>query len=182
MPAFAFTRRGCPVHTIPHAAYIQLPVSKVKLVRRSRAEPPLTAISLKYTTLALQFHLAISLDAPMIVVHGSAEPILPEERARRFRLAQEGLVDVVIDTDLHREFYEPFRVGRALWVRSHYQTMRVGELRLGLVDGEVAWATDRKIELDPEIPSATDQLVISKQARTAIDRAQQEAFGKVLGL
>ena len=52
------------------------------------------------------------------------------EKAGRIRK-----VDVVIDTHLHRENYPPVFVGGALWVRSHFQTMRLGELRLGIEDG-----------------------------------------------
>ncbi|MFT5681096.1 MAG: 2',3'-cyclic-nucleotide 2'-phosphodiesterase (5'-nucleotidase family) [Myxococcota bacterium] len=92
------------------------------------------------------------------------------------RLAKKGLVDVVIDTNLHREFSAPFRVGDAVWVRSHIQTMRLGELRLGVADGQVTWATDRKIDLDAEIPSAHDVMVLTELAREELDVIQQEIY------
>ena len=92
------------------------------------------------------------------------------------RLAQKGLVDVVIDTNLHREFSAPFRVGDAVWVRSHIQTMRLGELRLGIEDGRVSWATDRKIDLDAEIPSSQDTMIITELAREELDVIQREMY------
>lgn len=92
------------------------------------------------------------------------------------RLAQKGLVDVVIDTNLHREFSAPFRVADAVWVRSHIQTMRLGELRLGVADGRVTWATDRKIDLDDEIPSSQDVVVLTELAREELDTIQREIY------
>ena len=92
------------------------------------------------------------------------------------RLAQKGLVDVVIDTNLHREFSPPFRVGDAIWVRSHIQTMRLGELRLGITDGRVDWAVDRKIDLDGEIPSSKDSLTLAETAREELDTLQRSLY------
>jgi hypothetical protein len=86
------------------------------------------------------------------------------------------LVDVVIDTNLHREFSAPFRVGDAVWVRSHIQTMRLGELRLGITDGQVTWAMDRKIDLDDEIPSSRDSLLIAQTAREELDALQRTLY------
>ena len=92
------------------------------------------------------------------------------------RLAKKGLVDVVIDTNLHREFSAPFRVGDAVWVRSHIQTMRLGELRLGITDGRVTWAMDRKIDLDDEIPSSRDSMLLVEIAREELDTIQREVY------
>jgi len=92
------------------------------------------------------------------------------------RLAQRGLVDVVIDTNLHREFSAPFRVADAVWVRSHIQTMRLGELRLGVTDGRVTWATDRKIDLDGELPSSPDVMALTALAREELDTIQRELY------
>lgn len=92
------------------------------------------------------------------------------------RMAARGLVDVVVDTNLHREFYAPFRVGDAVWVRSHIQTMRLGELRLGIEDGRVAWAVDRKIDLDDEIPSSRDSMMLAEMAREELDVLQRELY------
>ena len=83
---------------------------------------------------------------------------------------------MVIDTNLHREFYGLNRAGNALWVRSHLQTMRLGELRLGLDEQGIRWAQDRKVDLDEEIPSMKDSLALSKKARREIDRAQKAVF------
>ena len=92
------------------------------------------------------------------------------------RLAQKGLVDVVIDTNLHREFSAPFRVGDAIWVRSHIQTMRLGELRLGITNGQVDWAVDRKIDLDGEIPSSRDTMLLAETAREELDALQRTLY------
>jgi 2',3'-cyclic-nucleotide 2'-phosphodiesterase (5'-nucleotidase family) len=86
-------------------------------------------------------------------------------------------VDVLIEADDYRELYSPFVQGEAVWVRSHLQTMRLGELRLVLRDGRVAGALDRKIDLDEEIPSAPRVLQIAISAREAIDDEQERLFG-----
>jgi len=84
-------------------------------------------------------------------------------------LAERGLVDVVIDTNLHRSLEPPFRVGEAIWVKSHFQTMRLGELRLGLEGGRIAWARDRKIDMDEGIPPQNDARRLEEAARRAVD-------------
>ena len=94
-------------------------------------------------------------------------------------------VDVVVDTNLHYADYEPFRVGEAIWVRTHLETMRLGELRLGLdrapeeEGGQVriAWARERRIDLDEALPDATDLAEITARAREEIDAAQAAVFG-----
>jgi 2',3'-cyclic-nucleotide 2'-phosphodiesterase (5'-nucleotidase family) len=96
------------------------------------------------------------------------------------RLAQSGLVDVVIDTNLHRESYPPVFVGEALWVRSHFQTMRLGELRLGIEDGEISWAVERKIDLDRQIPDHPEETILMRTAAKEIKAIQMEAFGREL--
>jgi len=93
------------------------------------------------------------------------------------KLARSGQVDVIIDTNQYREVYEPFREGGAIWVRSHFQTMRLGELRIGLnADQEISWALDRRIDLDPEIPNRTDEAVLVRSAREEIDVVQKELY------
>lgn len=92
-------------------------------------------------------------------------------------------LDIVIDTNLHHAEDPPFRVGSAVWVRAQRQTMRLGELRLGLdrapeeEGGEVriSWARDRKIDLDEDIPDALPIAAIAAAARVAIDAAQAQA-------
>lgn len=96
------------------------------------------------------------------------------------KLAESGTVDVVIDTQLHRENYPPVFVGGALWVRSHFQTMRLGELRLGIEDGEIVWAHERKVDLDERIPDDSELATITKTARREIKAVQIEAFGREL--
>jgi 2',3'-cyclic-nucleotide 2'-phosphodiesterase (5'-nucleotidase family) len=96
------------------------------------------------------------------------------------RLAMGGLIDVVIDTNLHRENYPPVFVGEALWVRSHFQTMRLGELRMGIEDGVIEWAVERKIDLDSEIPDHAGQAILMRTAAKEIKAVQLEAFGREL--
>ena len=108
----------------------------------------------------------------LVILLSYAKP----EAARR--LAETGLVDIVIDTNLHRERYEPLDVGGAVWVRSHFQTMRLGELRIGLDDtGAVEWALDRKVDLDKKIPDDPSHAAIADAAREDIDAAQKALFG-----
>jgi 2',3'-cyclic-nucleotide 2'-phosphodiesterase (5'-nucleotidase family) len=97
--------------------------------------------------------------------------------AREIALAVPEL-DVVIDTNMHQAFYAPERVGEALWLRSHNQTMRLGELRLMAEDGGgVELVVDRKIDLDPEIPDSPRLAALVTQARDEIEAAQKLAFG-----
>ncbi len=91
--------------------------------------------------------------------------------------AQVPELDVVIDTAMHREFYEPFVEGHAVWVRSHYQTMRLGELRLRLDGQHVVAHLDRKIDLDPELPDDDALLDLVVASRKAIGQAQEALFG-----
>ncbi|MCB9741345.1 MAG: hypothetical protein H6740_01850 [Alphaproteobacteria bacterium] len=87
-------------------------------------------------------------------------------------------LDVVIDTDNNRSFEAPVLVGDTLWVRSHYQTMRLGELRLQRrEDGGWALGLDRKIDLDPELPDAPELEALMQASRDEIEAAQRELFG-----
>ncbi len=63
-------------------------------------------------------------------------------------------LDVVVDTAHHQGFFEPVLVGQTIWVRSSYETQRLGELRL-LRSGD-GWelVRDRKVNLDDQIPDA----------------------------
>lgn len=85
-------------------------------------------------------------------------------------------LDVVIDTDLHRGHFSPERVNNAVWVRTHYQTMRLGELRV-LVDetGQVEVVVDRKIDLDDQIGEdpALSALIATAQAEIDALAAEQ---------
>jgi 2',3'-cyclic-nucleotide 2'-phosphodiesterase (5'-nucleotidase family) len=98
-----------------------------------------------------------------------------DETARA--LAKKHDVDVVVDTDAHREFVDPERVGGAAHVASHYQTMRAGELRLELKNGRVKSGVDRKIDLDPDMPDDPALAKLTRQARKEIDGVQKEMYG-----
>lgn len=86
-------------------------------------------------------------------------------------------IDVVVDAGQHATFLEPVLLGHAVWVFSHYQTMRVGELRLSLAEGRVTAALDRKIDLDPDMPDDPALLKMTREARTAIDVEQKALYG-----
>lgn len=87
-------------------------------------------------------------------------------------------LDVVIDANMHREFYEPFTINNAVWVRSHYQTQRLGELRLTLDErGRVVGALDRKIDLDPQVPDEPRVMALVRQAREELESVQAELYG-----
>ncbi len=68
------------------------------------------------------------------------------------QLAREGWVDVVVDAQQHRYRDAAFREGDAVWVKAYHQTHRLGELRLGIQNHRAAWALDRKVDMDEEIP------------------------------
>jgi len=87
-------------------------------------------------------------------------------------------VDVVVDAALHREWQDPFYTpANAVWVGSHLQTMRLGELRVGLDKGRVTGGLSRQIDLDPDMPDDPALLAMQKQARTELDASQQSLYG-----
>jgi 2',3'-cyclic-nucleotide 2'-phosphodiesterase (5'-nucleotidase family) len=94
------------------------------------------------------------------------------------RLARQGHVDIVVDTNTHRSLDAPFRVGDAVWVRSHFQTMRLGELRLGLGRDRIDWAVDRKIDLDDQLPDEPNLATVSRMARKELRAIEREIFGR----
>ncbi len=86
-------------------------------------------------------------------------------------------IDVVIDTETHRESMDPVRMRSTIWTFANYETMRVGELRVQLDRGQIQVAHDRKIDLDPEVPDDPALLALQRRARTAIDAAQKQIYG-----
>jgi 2',3'-cyclic-nucleotide 2'-phosphodiesterase (5'-nucleotidase family) len=85
-------------------------------------------------------------------------------------------VDVVVDTDQHRETSAPFRVGNAVWVKSAWKGERLGELRLWLQEGRVISALDRQVDLDPEIPGDLELFTLVDRARREIQASEREIF------
>ena len=112
-------------------------------------------------------NLRKSTDIVILFAHG-----VPEEAKR---LARTGHVDVVIDTNEHRSFEPPFRVGEAFWVRSHVQGMRIGELRIG---AGKEWAIDRKIDLDDSIPNHPRLQPLYEAASGEIETLKKELFSR----
>ena len=90
------------------------------------------------------------------------------------KLIRSGHVDVVIETAKYRAFELPFKQGNAVWVRSHDQGQRLGELRLRATEDGVVSVTDRKIDLDMGMPDSSELKRIAEQAEAelkALDRA-----------
>lgn len=86
-------------------------------------------------------------------------------------------LDIVIDTRMHREFNPPIQVGDAVLTYAHYQTQRIGELRLAVDGDRVRVLIDRKIDLDPEVPDDPKLMEVLLSARTEVEQVQEELFG-----
>jgi 2',3'-cyclic-nucleotide 2'-phosphodiesterase (5'-nucleotidase family) len=88
-------------------------------------------------------------------------------------------LDVIVDTRQNRQHTSPIRIGETIWVKSHYQTMRLGELRLNVDPNrkEVVLVVDRKIDMDPAIRDEASLKKRMKAARIEIDTLQSELFG-----
>ncbi len=86
-------------------------------------------------------------------------------------------ISVVVDAFGHHESVPPFTVGEAIWVKSHHQTQRLGELRLWIEDGRVVQALDRKVELDPDIPGDAALTDIMVRAHQEIEQKAKEIWG-----
>lgn len=112
---------------------------------------------------ALQ-ELSENTDVQVLLSYGAGE--VAAQLARDF-----AELDVVIDADMHRGFFEPDTIGDAIWVRSHYQTMRLGELRLDLGEQGVGLILDRKIDLDPLLPDDPEIAALALEAEDAVARA-----------
>ena len=93
------------------------------------------------------------------------------------KLIRQGHIDVVIETAKYRAFEVPFRQGRAIWVRSHDQGQRLGELRLQVEDDRVVAVTDRKIDLDMSMSDGPALKRISEQAEAELKALDRALFG-----
>ncbi|MCB9780512.1 MAG: hypothetical protein H6742_18240 [Alphaproteobacteria bacterium] len=92
-------------------------------------------------------------------------------------LAERGAVDVVIDTGDHRSFDAPFRVGEAIWVRSHAETLRIGELRLFVDEPGLPFVDrgfERKVDLDDAMPE--DPALAGRARAAELELGRQERF------
>ncbi len=67
------------------------------------------------------------------------------------RLAGLPGVDVVIEAGGFEQSHPPWADADTVWVRSRYETQRIGELRLSVADGVVTGALDRHIDLDRKV-------------------------------
>ena len=87
------------------------------------------------------------------------------------KLVRELPIDIVIDAHSHGALFQPFREGHALWVRSLDHGAGLGELRMGLDAGDLRWALERKIDLDPTLPDDPAIRDLTRQAADEIERA-----------
>ena len=83
-----------------------------------------------------------------------------------------GRIDAVIDTRKHRSLDAPFRVGKAVWIRSHEQGLRLGELRVG-----PSGVVDRKIDLDDRVPDHPTLRALADDADAEIKALRERLFG-----
>ena len=98
-------------------------------------------------------------------------------REEQHAIAGRGDVDVFIEASGYLEQWEPFVKGRTVWLRSHLETQRLGELRIKVGPEGIQSALDRKVDLDKAIPEPGSMSRISRTARKAIDQVQVELFG-----
>ena len=92
------------------------------------------------------------------------------------KLVRTGQIDVVIETAHHRGFEAPFRHGKAIWVRSHDQGLRLGELRLYAQEKSLMTATDRKIDLNEELDDDPTMASIAKEAERELKALERALF------
>lgn len=88
-------------------------------------------------------------------------------------------LDILVDTRQNRQHGPPLKMGDTLWVKSHYQTMRLGELRMNTTSSGVDLVVDRKIDLDSGIADDPERLRDMEEAREAINAEQAKLFGLV---
>jgi 2',3'-cyclic-nucleotide 2'-phosphodiesterase (5'-nucleotidase family) len=141
-------------------------------LREVRVEEPVAAAG------PVLEELARTSDVVVLLAHGA------DEAARALAKAHPAL-DVVVHTGLHRDLLAPARSSEAVWAFSHYQTMRLGELRLDLGPAKarkgpglrVEGALDRKIDLDATLAGDPALEAAQAAARGAVDAEQQKLFG-----
>jgi len=92
------------------------------------------------------------------------------------KLIRDGHVDLVIETAHHRGFEPPFRHGNSIWVRSHDQGLRLGELRVTTDSEDGITAHDRKIDLDSTVPNQSDMAAIADEAGQELKALERALF------
>ena len=86
-------------------------------------------------------------------------------------------IDVFIEGGQHQHHWEPVVEGRTIWLRSRFQTMRLGELRLWIHDGVITSAIDRKIDLDGQVSSTPILRRLTRAQSKELDAIRQDLFG-----
>lgn len=88
-------------------------------------------------------------------------------------------IDLLVEGGGFAERYDPFFENGTLWVRSHDQTMRLGEVRMALDETHrVRGAVDRKIDLDTQIPDERELARLNAMATAAIEEARATLFAE----
>ncbi len=82
-------------------------------------------------------------------------------------------VDILIEGDGYLERYPPVIQDSTLWVRSHHQTRRLGELRLRMARGRITASLERRVDMDSAIPAGPRTGPLAEQALAAIQSADQ---------
>jgi 5'-nucleotidase len=156
---------GPPTHIVLERGGLRVAVTGVSAPVRSLLAPegfealdPLQSLS----------ELVARIEADVVVVLAYQLPELAQEIARI-----EG-VDVVVEAAEYRARYEPYAEGDTVWVRSRFQTERLGGLRLWFDDdGRLLAARDRVIDLDPAVRSEPTLARMARKARVDRDHALQ---------
>ncbi len=82
-------------------------------------------------------------------------------------------VDLVVETGEFAHFDPATREGTALWARAWKKSQRLGELRLGLTDGQITSALDRSIPLDERVKKDSTLATLERETGSAVDAVQQ---------
>lgn len=81
-------------------------------------------------------------------------------------------VDVLIEGDGYLERYPPLVQDGTLWVRSHLETRRLGELRLHVDQGRIVSSLERRVDMDSGIPDGPRTAALAEEARQALDQCE----------
>lgn len=86
-------------------------------------------------------------------------------------------IDVLVEADTFRTRFDPILRGDTVWVRSNFETQRLGELRLTIEDGVVTGVHDRFIDLDAQIGSAGSWRRRLRKSEAAVKQSREALFG-----
>ena len=86
-------------------------------------------------------------------------------------------LDVVVESGVFHSSSAPASRGETVWLKSFFQTQRLGEsiFESGAEGPELVLF--RAIDMDPEVPDQDSAMELMIEARAAIEQAQMELFG-----